>query len=283
MRRDDRHVGRFFRSSCDCSVYSARKASTTTIRVARFAGMKPNKVAFLDTVLPEHRRDLFNMIGVGVNEDPDTKPAIDDARGFTLAHNGCERGKGSALHTHPTIEVFIPLTGTWSIYWGDEGEHEVILEQGDVISVPTGVMRGFKNVGDEYAVLMAIIEGSTPPGVAWHDGIIAAADAVLDRADRNSKIIPGHGPLCGIDELKAYRSMLVDIRGNVVAMMKAGKTKDEIIAAKSVDLFAVLAVLVALLATARIIGIDYIVTGRTDDRRSVGRWHILTLLLNEAH
>ena len=144
-------------------------------RVARFAGMAPNKVAFLDTRLPDHHRDVFNMIGYGVNEDPDTKPAIADAQGFTVTHNGCEPGKGSALHTHDTIEVFIPLTGRWSIYWGDEGEHEVILEQGDVISVPTGVMRGFRNAGDDYAVLMAVIEGSTPPGVTWHEGVIEAA------------------------------------------------------------------------------------------------------------
>jgi len=64
------------------------------------------------------------------------------------------------------------------------------------------------------------------------NGIIAAVGAVLDRANGNSKIIPGHGPLSGVEELKAYRSMLIDIRDNVVAMMKAGKTKDEIIAAK---------------------------------------------------
>jgi len=36
-------------------------------RVARFAGMKPNKVAFVDTRLPGHERDIFNMIGYGVN------------------------------------------------------------------------------------------------------------------------------------------------------------------------------------------------------------------------
>ena len=61
---------------------------------------------------------------------------------------------------------------------------------------------------------------------------IAAADAVLERANGNSKIIPGHGPLSGIDDLKASRSMLIDIRDNVVAMMKAGKSNAEIIAAK---------------------------------------------------
>ncbi len=153
---------------------SVSKAEMET-RIARFAGMKPNKVAFVDTGLPDHRRDVFNMIGFGVNEDPDTKPAIADARGFTVTHNGCEPGKGSALHTHPTIEVFVPLTGRWSIYWGDDGENEVILEQGDVISVPTGVMRGFRNAGTEYAVLMAVIEGSNPPGVTWHEDVIEAA------------------------------------------------------------------------------------------------------------
>lgn len=157
-------------------------------RVARFAGMKPNKVAFVDTRLPGHERDIFNMIGYGVNEDPNTKPAIADARGFTVTHNGCEPGKGSALHSHETVEVFVPLTGRWSVYWGDEGENEVILEQGDVISVPTGVMRGFRNAGDEYAVLIGIIEGSEPPGVMWHDKVIDAARETGLELDEEGKI-----------------------------------------------------------------------------------------------
>ena len=160
-------------------------------RVARFAGMAPNKVAFVDTGLADHRRDVFNMIGYGVNEDPGTRPAIADAQGFTVTHNGCEPGKGSALHSHDTIEVFIPLTGRWSVYWGDEGEHEVILEQGDVISVPTGVMRGFRNAGDEYAVLMAVIEGSDPPGVHWHDDVIEAARETGLELDDEGKIKKG--------------------------------------------------------------------------------------------
>lgn len=157
-------------------------------RVARFAGMKPNKVAFVDTRLPNHERDIFNMIGYGVNEDPNTRPAITDARSFTVTHNGCHPGKGSALHSHETIEVFIPLTGRWSVYWGDEGENEVILEQGDVISVPTGVMRGFRNAGDEYAVLIGVIEGSNPPGVQWHDKVIEAARETGLELDDEGKI-----------------------------------------------------------------------------------------------
>ncbi len=157
-------------------------------RVARFARMKPNKAAFVDTRLPDHQRDIFNMIGYGGNEDPNTKPAIADAQGFTVTHNGCEPGKGSALHSHETIEVFVPLTGRWLIYWGDDGENEVILEQGDVISIPTGVMRGFRNAGSEYAILIGIIEGSNPPGVVWHDSVIEAARDTGLELDEEGKI-----------------------------------------------------------------------------------------------
>ena len=73
-------------------------------------------------------------------------------------------------------------------YWGDDGENEVILEQGDVISIPTGVMRGFRNAGSEYAILIGIIEGSNPPGVVWHDSVIEAARDTGLELDEEGKI-----------------------------------------------------------------------------------------------
>lgn len=45
------------------------------------------------------------------------------------------------------------------------------------------------------------------------------------------KIIPGHGPLAGIAELKAFRGMLADSADLVRIQMKAGRTLDEIKAA----------------------------------------------------
>ena len=56
--------------------------------------------------------------------------------------------------------MFIPLSGRWSVYWGDEGENEVILDTFDCISVPVGVLRGFRNVGERHAYLMAILGGT---------------------------------------------------------------------------------------------------------------------------
>ena len=67
------------------------------------------------------------------------------------------------------------MSGKWAVYWGDEGENEVILGPWDVVSVPVGVMRGFKNVGAEHAFLMAIIGGTNSGKVDW-------AESVLERA-----------------------------------------------------------------------------------------------------
>jgi glyoxylase-like metal-dependent hydrolase (beta-lactamase superfamily II) len=63
------------------------------------------------------------------------------------------------------------------------------------------------------------------------DGVIAAADLVLARANDASKIIPGHGPLATKKDLTAYRDMLKTIRGRVHTMVTEGKSLDEVKAA----------------------------------------------------
>ncbi len=64
------------------------------------------------------------------------------------------------------------------------------------------------------------------------DGVIAAADRVLAMANDSTKIIPGHGPVATKVDLKAYRDMLVTVTGRIKAFVKAGKTLEEITAAK---------------------------------------------------
>lgn len=63
-------------------------------------------------------------------------------------------------------------------------------------------------------------------------GVIAAADRVLAMADDNTRIIPGHGPVCDKKDLKVYRDMLLTVWERVMKLAKEGKTLDEIIAAK---------------------------------------------------
>lgn len=64
------------------------------------------------------------------------------------------------------------------------------------------------------------------------DGVIAVANRVLEIADDNTKIIPGHGPVATKADLKALRDMLVTVTMRVKAMTKKGKSMKEIIAAK---------------------------------------------------
>ena len=67
------------------------------------------------------------------------------------------------------------------------------------------------------------------------DGIIAAADLVLDTVDRRTKIIPGHGPLADTGDLRKYRVMLQTVRSRVSKLKQDGKTRDEVIASGTID------------------------------------------------
>ncbi len=144
-------------------------------RTARFEKLRPSAEAFVDTRIPEHERDISNVIGPGVTEDPGLEPAITAVEGFNVTYIGAAPGKGAALHSHPTVEVFVALTGRWVVYWGEAGDGETELNTLDMISVPVGVMRGFRNVGDEHAFLMAILGGNDAGRVDWAKSVLSRA------------------------------------------------------------------------------------------------------------
>ena len=63
-------------------------------------------------------------------------------------------------------------------------------------------------------------------------GIVAAMDALIPTLDDFTKVIPGHGPLSGKREVIAYRNMIAAIGKRVEALVKQGKTLEQVIAAK---------------------------------------------------
>ena len=73
------------------------------------------------------------------------------------------------------------------------------------------------------------IDGSSGGSV---DGVIAAVEKVLAMTDAATRIIPGHGPLSNRAELKTYLEMLKGVRAEVGALVDAGKSLEEAIAAK---------------------------------------------------
>ena len=160
-------------------------------RVARFKELQPSRKAFVDSLIPGHEREIFNVIGRGVTEDTTLRPAITDARDFNLTLVRAEPGKGAALHAHTTVEVFMALSGRWTVYWGDAGEHELVLEQWDTISVPPGVMRGFRNAGTESGYLMAILGGTDAGHVSWSPAVLERANTTGLALDDAGNLLPG--------------------------------------------------------------------------------------------
>ena len=62
-------------------------------------------------------------------------------------------------------------------------------------------------------------------------GMIAAVTAYLKLSNKDTKIVPGHGPLLTRAQVADYRTMLVTARDRVAKLVAAGKTEDEAVAA----------------------------------------------------
>jgi len=60
-------------------------------------------------------------------------------------------------------------------------------------------------------------------------GIIDAVDSILPLLNDDTKIIPGHGPLATLEDLRDYRSMLMLVTARMQILIDEGKTKDEVI------------------------------------------------------
>jgi len=62
------------------------------------------------------------------------------------------------------------------------------------------------------------------------DGYVEAQTKIIDLADADTRIIPGHGPLANRADLVRARDMLVDARERVQALLDDGLSQEEILA-----------------------------------------------------
>ncbi len=162
--------------------------------VVRYSDAKGSDLCFIDQRMPEHEREIINVIGMQVTEnvgDPLLEPKLGNAHGFSLVYNRAKAGSGSgpALHSHETEEVFVPMKGTWEVFWLEgETEHAVQLEPLDVVNVPIGIYRGFRLIsGEPDALMLAIVGGPDAGRVSWHPGVIERARATgLDLDDEGN-------------------------------------------------------------------------------------------------
>jgi len=176
------------------AVSVAKMESDHTARLDRVKG---SDIAFLDQKIRAYRREIINIIGMGVTEnvkDPDLAPKIKaPAHGFTVTYVRARYGCGAALHRHPTDEVFLTLKGRWEVYWLEgDGERKITLDPGDIVNVPIGVYRGFRNASDDPdSTLIAIVGGPDPGKVDWHPSVINEARKTGLSVDDDGNLIIG--------------------------------------------------------------------------------------------
>ena len=63
------------------------------------------------------------------------------------------------------------------------------------------------------------------------DGYIAAQERILDLADEDTQIIPGHGSLASTEDLEASIAMLKTARSRIGSLIEEGKSVEEIVEA----------------------------------------------------
>lgn len=149
-------------------------------RIVRYGDLKPCKTAFIDAHTPgSNQKENFTIIGGGVSESADQHVHINDTPGFNIGAAGQPPNCRNSLHSHTTAEVFFVLKGRWRFFWGRWGDAgEVTLEEGDIINIPTGIFRGFENIGTDYGMIMAVLGGDDAGG-----GVVWAPQVIQDAAE----------------------------------------------------------------------------------------------------
>jgi quercetin dioxygenase-like cupin family protein len=151
-----------------------------TDRIVRYGDLRPCRTAFIDAHTPgSDQKENFTIIGGGVSESADQHVHIALPHGFNIGAAGQPPKCRNSLHSHRTAEVFFVLSGRWRFFWGRWGTAgEVVLEEGDIINIPTGIFRGFENIGTDYGMIMAILGGDDAGGgVIWAPQVIEDARA----------------------------------------------------------------------------------------------------------
>jgi len=144
-----------------------KKTQSLEGRIARFDNLSTIAVQ-RGHALPQEVADLIwarQLLPVVTRGDGapgpfGTEAPISGAGDMSITYAVCPPGTGPSLHAHrATFETFTVLKGKFRFSSGENGGETVELDPFDTLSVPPGVFRAFRNIGEGEGVLQVIITG----------------------------------------------------------------------------------------------------------------------------
>ncbi len=142
-----------------------------------FDSLRYSTEAFIDYCIPEcGPKYNYALIGPGVSQNAKQPVSLREPHGFQVGGVSMPHGKTNPAHMHFTCEVFICTRGDWAIQWGFNPEvSAAAIGEGDIVSVPTWLYRGFTNRGVDDGFLFTALGGDHTGGVLWGPTTLAAA------------------------------------------------------------------------------------------------------------
>jgi glyoxylase-like metal-dependent hydrolase (beta-lactamase superfamily II) len=139
---------------------------------------------------------------------------------------------GRTQQAPPEALPVVTFTDAVTFYWNGERIHALHVEHahtdGDAVVFFTQAK--VVHMGDVF------FNGSFPfidvESGGHVDGVIHAVSQVISMVDSDTQIIPGHGELADIDDLRAYRNMLMTVRDRVQLMINDGRSVDDVVMAR---------------------------------------------------
>jgi uncharacterized RmlC-like cupin family protein len=137
-------------------------------QIARIKNLKPTKHDFttanvgvpIEAYEMVASKNIYLLLAPKERTRSFSEPAILGAPGLEVSIVECPPENGPPLHVHErTRETFMPLTGSYQVNWGPNGEHSTVLGIFDMFAVPPGVYRSFKNVSGADAKMLVIVQG----------------------------------------------------------------------------------------------------------------------------
>ncbi|MFS0895048.1 cupin domain-containing protein [Microbacterium sp. 179-I 3D3 NHS] len=199
-------------------------------RTIRRSDWVPCNSAFIDCRTPgSDQKENYSFIGAGVSQNANQYVNLEENHGFNTGAAGMPKGISNNLHLHFTAEVFINLGGEFRLRWGVDGKQgEYISHDGDIVTIPTWIFRGFTNEGPDDGILYTVLGRDDNGGIIWGPSVLREAESYGLHLTADNKLIdtvagdvlPDDVPLIKpmkqhyIDELTTYT--VEDMRSRVI-------------------------------------------------------------------